>query len=139
MNAARLSFGRKAESPTLTEPGIELKCPRDRFSLGDRAPIWVYGCCRIGKDHLNVDKQELPAGIFITAIEIFQQRSVSANVVADYFVFEDDIIEEGGDYVLYFHFNLLESLNIPRAPFTFLLHASFFHYVSNVIPLEFAQ
>lgn len=136
MDKSRLSFGMRPESPSLRRSGIILKILKHEFSLSSKEPIRIYGCCRIGKEDLRVDKKSLPAGVFVSAVEVFGQRPVSANMIREQIVFEDDIEDQGTDYVFYFQFDLVEAVRIPLAPFTFIVHASFFNYVSNLFRIE---
>ena len=138
MKTSRLSFGKQPDSPVLQAPGIILKMPRDGFSLSKKEPIWIYGCCRIGKKELNADKKQFPSGIFITAVELFRQQPVSANVIGDHIIFEDDIVDTGNDYMVFFHVNPFETARIPVAPSSFIMHASFHNHISNFVFIELA-
>jgi hypothetical protein len=136
METGRLSFGMNPESPLLQQPGIVLKVLKQEFSVSKKEPIRIHGCCRIVKKDLKVDKKNLPAGIFVTAVEMFGQQPVSSNLLGEHIVLEDDIVDQGSDYIVYFHFNLVETVKIPIAPFSFIIHASFYHYISNFICIE---
>ncbi len=136
METIRLGFGRKPESPGIQTPGLLLKILAQEFSLSRKEPLWTYGCCRIGKNEWPGDRKEIPGAIFITAVEMFRQQPLSANLLRETIVFEDDVLDAGNDYLLYFHFNLLETVKIPLAPVSFIVHASFGQYLSNFIGVE---
>lgn len=127
-------FGRKPESPLLHKPGIVLKVLQGESPL--KGPVWVYGCCRIGREGFKADKKSLPCAVFVTAIEAYRQRPATSNLIREQIVFEDDVEEEGNDYVIYFQFDLFKTAGLPAAPFTFIVHASFLNHISNFVVVE---
>ena len=136
MTTKRLHLGRSAQTPTLEHPGIVLSAAGSHFSLGDKAAMRIHGCARLAKQDRTPEKKELAGGIFIAAVEAFGQVPVCANLIQDHILFEDDVIDAGRDFVIHFDFNLMESLPIPQAPFTFFVHASFFHHCSNTLIIQ---
>jgi hypothetical protein len=136
MTIKRLQLGRSAQTPALSHPGIVLSAAGSQFSLGNKAAMRIHGSARLAKQDRPQEKKELAAGIFITAVEAFRQVPVCANMIQDHVLFEDDVIDTGQDIVIHFDFNLMESLPLPQASFTFFVHASFFQHYSNTLIIQ---
>jgi hypothetical protein len=133
MKPARLSFGYTPDSPSVEEEGIVLAAGDPQ---GPDTPVTIHGCCKIGKAHLPSDQTGMPAGIFVTAIELFGQRPVAANLVREHIVLADDVIDTGDSWVTYFKFDLFKTLGIAAVPFTFIVHAACWRHVSNFLWIE---
>jgi hypothetical protein len=58
-------------------------------------------------------------------------------MIGPHLVFDDDVEDTGSDYLVFFSFNLFETIPIPKAPFTFIVHASLFHHISNFLFIRF--
>ena len=136
MTTSRIRFGTQPGSPALTGPGIALAAERREYPTAG-GPVWIHGCCRLAKEDLAGDRKEMMRGVFVTAVEAFRQNSATAALIGEHLVFDDDVEDLGGDYLAFFSFDLMETVPIPKAPFTFTVHASFFHYLSNVLLIRF--
>jgi len=136
MEPARLSFGYTTDSPTLEMEGIVLATGDPQ---GADSPVMIHGCCKIRKAHLPGDQADMPAGIFVTAIELFGQKPVAANLVREHIVLADDVLDAGDSWLTYFQFDLYKTLGIAAVPFTFIVHAACCHYVSNFLWIEPAE
>lgn len=136
MTIARLQFGKTPETPELKSPGIVLQAARLRFSPDPAEPIPIVGHARRAKAQAPADIKALAAGIIVTAIEAYGQQPVSANLLQNHILFEEDIVDAGNDYAIPFAFDLRQSLALPAAPFTFFVHAGFFSHVSNILVIQ---
>ena len=136
MKPKRLQFGRTPETPKLDAPGIALYTPGNVFALDGQAAIRISGCARAAKKDSPADKKALAGGIFITAVEAYEQHALCANLLQHHILFEDDMVDAGKDYVISFSFDLMQSVPIPMAPFTFFVHASFLRHVSNCLVIQ---
>lgn len=136
MTLPRLTFGRTPETPELKAPGIVLQAARLRFPPDPAQPIPIVGHARQAKARAPADRKALAAGIIIIAIEAHRQQPVSANLLQNHILFEEDIIDAGDDYAIPFAFDLRRSLALPSAPFTFFVHAGFFSHVSNTLVIQ---
>lgn len=132
----RLTFGRTPETPELNAPGIVLRATRLQFSPDPSQPIPIVGHARQVKTQAPADKKSLAAGIVVIAIEAYRQQPVSANLLQNHILFEEDIIDAGDDYAIPFAFDLRQSLALPNAPFTFFVHAGFYNHVSNSLVIQ---
>ena len=136
MTTSRIRFGTQPGSPALAGPGIALKAERREYPLAG-GPVWIHGCCRLAKEELAGDRKDLLRGVFVTAVEAFRQNPATAALLGEHLVFDDDVEDAGDDYLAFFSFDLMETVPMPRAPFSFTVHASFFRHVSNVLFIRF--
>lgn len=136
MEPARLSFGYTPDSPTLEAEGIVLATVGPQ---GADPPVMIRGCCKIGKAHLPGDQAGMPAAIFVTAVELFGQKPVAANLAREHIVLADDVLDAGDSWVTYFQFDLYKTLGITTVPFTFIVHAACCRHVSNFLWIEPAE
>lgn len=137
MDTNRIRFGEQPESPVLQGQGIVISVTNHEYPINATEHIWIHGCCRMAKDNHSGDRKDLIKGIFITAIEMFRQQPVTANMIGPHLVFDDDVEDTGSDYLVFFSFNLFETVPIPKAPFSFIVHASFFQHISNFLFIRF--
>jgi len=132
MQSKIIQLGRTAESPTLNLPGITLVVPNNPHSKIGNKPLMAYGCCRIPRTP-SLEKTSLLSGLTLTAVELTNQIPVSINPIGTKLVFEDDILNIGYDWAIWFRCDLQAWLNVAGRPYSFMLHASLYQYLSNVI------
>lgn len=133
MKKGLIRLGQTKDSPVLSVPGIVLKIPRDRISLGRNEPLPVYGCCRMAGQDLTVDKRELLYGLSMTVVEAYTQTPISVSLIGDQVVFEDDVIQAADTCLGFFECNLVEVFRLGHAPFFGYVHASSHQHVSNIV------
>ncbi|NMO14357.1 hypothetical protein HPC49_02610 [Pyxidicoccus fallax] len=127
MRILSLTFGRTARTPALKAPGIAIAVTREP----EREPgLIVYGTCRARRTDVPAGREALPRGVLLVAVNPVTQGSAVLNLVEDRLVFDDDVEEEGSDYVASFRC-VLEPSTSMVAPMFF--HASFRQYVSDVL------
>lgn len=136
MTTSRIRFGAQPGSPALAGPGIALAADAREYPPAG-GPVWIHGCCRLAKKELAGDRKDLLRGVFVTAVEAFRQSPGSACLLGGHLVFDDDVEDAGDDLLAFFSFDLAETVPVPKAPFSFLVHASFFRYTSNVLFIRF--
>ncbi|HZH13606.1 MAG TPA: hypothetical protein VE057_04500 [Archangium sp.] len=130
MRILSLSFGRAARTPSLSSPGLALTVTREPER--DRGLV-LYGACRASKAALPVGKLALPAGVQLVGIHLPTQHAASINLVGQRLVFDEDVEQEGNDFVARFRCVLDPSTSMPGP---FCLHASFRQYVSDIFWAE---
>ena len=127
MRITSLVFDPAPRTPTLTGLGIAIAVT----SNPARKACWGFEiACRLERANVLETKLELPAGIFLTAVHSVNQRPLTMNLIEDRVVFEDDVTDNGR-YVVAVIRGELDTSSGPIGPF--LLHASCYQFVSNVI------
>lgn len=86
--------------------------------------------CRMPKARLGGGNLELPASVFLTAIRAVDQSPETINLVGARLVFQQDVGDEGDNWAAVLR-GELDTEDGPAGPF--LIHASCFEHVSNVI------
>lgn len=127
MRILSLTFGRTARTPSLGGPGIAITVTR---KPEEDPGLIVYGACRARQAGHFGGRQELPRGVLLVAVNPATQGSAVLNLVEGRLVFEDDVEEEGTDFVFSFRCVLEPSTGMVAPMF---LHASFRQYVSDVL------
>ncbi|WP_342376810.1 hypothetical protein NVS55_36325 [Myxococcus stipitatus] len=127
MRIRSLAFGRTARTPSLRGPGIAIRFTHEP----ERDPgAVIYGVARAPKVELPQGRQELPRGILLVAINPYTQGSFVLNLVGERLVFEDDVEEDGSDFVAAFRC-ALEPGFTGHSPA--LIHATFRQHVSDIL------
>lgn len=96
----------------------------------NKARLGFEIACRLARATVLESKLDLPAGIFLTVVHSASQRPMTMNLVEDRVLFDDDATDNGSQVVAVMR-GELDTSDGPQRPF--LLHASCFEFVSNVI------
>lgn len=128
-------IGRTAHSPYLKDPGIVLAPSKNPHFKSLDQPLSILGFCRISKKQCP-DAKSFFAGLTLTAIEIYNQSPTTLNPVGDKLVFQDDIEDLSDEWGAAFRIDPMAWLKVAVRPYAFMLHASFYQYVSNVLYLR---
>jgi hypothetical protein len=127
MKIASLVFDPAPRTPTLKGIGIVLAVTPDP---AQKTRLSFEIACRLERATVGEDKLALPLGVFLTAVRAPTQRPVTTSVVQDRVLFEDDVTDNG-TYVVAVMRGQLDTSDGPLGPF--LLHASCYQFISNVI------
>jgi hypothetical protein len=127
MRITSLLFDPAPRTPTLRDVGIVLAVTVDPAR---KAHLHFEVTCRVAPANLPDSKLTAPAGMFLTAVHLLSQRPVLLNLVEERVLFDDDAALSAG-YVVVVARGELDTSDGPIGPF--LLHASCFQFVSNVI------
>jgi len=130
-----IQLGRKAATPKLQNPGILLSPTTNPHFKSSSPPLLVHGICRIPKSP-NLERRALLSGLTLTAIEIYNQNPTTLNPIGKKLVFEDDIEDIGSCWGACFSIDAIAWLGVAIRPYAFMLHASLYQYVSNVVYLR---
>ena len=128
MRINSLSFGPTVRAPALRGPGVALTVARGQ----ERGPVLVIqGTCRANKAELPQGKLALPANVLLVGVHLPTQFAATVNLVgAERLLFDEDVEQEGDDFVARFRCELDPSTSMPGS---FCLHASFRQYVSDIL------
>ena len=127
-----IQLGRSHASPTLATPGILLATTANPHFQSSGRRLWIHGFCRIPKS-ATLERRSVLSGLTLTAIEIYNQTPTTLNPIGKKLVFDDDIEDLGREWGACFSIDPMAWLRVSIRPYAFMLHASLYQYLSNVI------
>lgn len=133
MRIASLSFGRTAASPIVYGTGIEIALDPGPPRVPRRQGITVHGSCRLPKLEAPLTRIDLLLGVFLTTVNAQQQMPLTASLVGDRLVFEDDVDVMGDEWLANFRCDIVTVDDL--AP-PYYLHATLREHVSNIVRVE---
>lgn len=90
----------------------------------------LYGVFRVSKE----DAAFFSGNCFNAVVVLIRTPfPFTRSVGEDELLFEDDLIDEGATLLGYFNLDLFEFFSLPKEPATFLINASIFHHLSNIV------
>jgi hypothetical protein len=127
MRIASLVFDPAPRTPTLRGPGIAITVTQNPAR---KAWFAFEITCRLPRAILLEAKWDLPAGIFLTAVHSHTQRPETLPLLGERVLFAGDVAE-GAEHCVAVARGELDASTGPVG--AFLLHASCFQFVSNVV------
>jgi hypothetical protein len=133
MRIVSLSFGRTPASPIVYGHGIAIALDPAPSRVPRSQRITVHGSCRLPKLAPSLTRLDLLLSVFLTTVNALQQMPLTANLVGEKIVCDDDVDDLGDDWVSCFRCDLVTADDL--AP-PYYLHGSIREHVSNILRVE---